>query len=581
MAETLVRRFSPSIARAAMVATLLLAFFLSGIRAADRASVTFDEFAHVPAGVAYWKESAFFIYPHNPPLARLISTLPILASAELPSIDPVAKTDPESRWTFAEDFMFRNLKAKEDASHGPDHKTTAPDFSGYHRLILTARMPVLILGVLLGGIIFLWSRRLFGFTGGLLSLALYCFCPNMLAHASLATTELSAAFFVTLAMFAAYLFHEQPRWKNLFFAGSVFGLAMLTKFTALIALPAALLLFLIPSRYEEEDSSRPLRRRIMEIAVCFVLVWLVFCAGYFFTDMLRTLGSMPFHSSSLMKLKDLLPDWTPLSLPSSALMGIDAEMVRSERNLGVFYLLGQLSRKGWLHYFPVALLVKSPIPVLILWGVALVLGVRVFVLRWNPQVAFSLLLPPFFFFVFFLFMRGSNYGVRYVLVCFPFLFILSGIIAQNLCNLRNLRIKIALAALLVWHIAGSVSISPHYLTYFNEIAGGPIGGIRILADSNLDWGHQLKDLRRYMDEKGIKEIALSYTGPLDPKVYGIQWKPLRMGQTKGMAAVSANHLIGFFPMGGSFGGGIQDFGPLLRLKPETVLANSLYVYDLK
>ncbi len=84
-----------------------------------------------------------------------------------------------------------------------------------------------------------------------------------------------------------------------------------------------------------------------------------------------------------------------------------------------------------------------------------------------------------------------------------------------------------------------------------------------------------------MEEKGIEEIALSYTGPLDPRVYGIPWRPLHLGRRKGLGAVSANHLVGFFPMGGAFGGGIQDFRPLLRLKPEAVLANSLYVYDLK
>jgi hypothetical protein len=282
-----------------------------------------------------------------------------------------------------------------------------------------------------------------------------------------------------------------------------------------------------------------------------------------------------------MKLKSLLPDWTPLPIPSAALIGVDAEMVRSERHFGILYLLGQLSREGWLHYFPVALLVKSPIPVLILFAIALVMGFRRFGVRRNPGVAVSLLLPPILFFVFFLFMKGSNYGIRYVLVCFPFLFVLTGIILQNPFNLRNLWMRIALAVLLIWHIAGSVMISPHYLTYFNEIAGGPIGGIRVLADSNLDWGQQLKELRRYMDEKGIKKIALSYTGPVDPKVYGIQWKPLRMGQTKGMAAVSANHLVGFFPMGGAFGGGIQDLSPLHQLRPEAVIANSLYVYDLK
>lgn len=563
--------------KAALIVLPPLAFLLCGIRAADRASVTFDEFAHVPAGVAYWKEADFFIYPHNPPLSRLISTLPILGSSQLPAIDPMARTDPEYRWTFAEDFMFRNLAGKETVPKSQGAKKRSPDFRAYHQLILKARLPVLVLGVLLGGLIFLWSGHLFGFYGGLLSLTLYCFCPNMLAHASLATTDLATAFFVTLAIYAAYRFHLNPCWKSLILAGSTFGLAVLSKFTALIALPVAVLLVLCPGGSGEKRRTLPWRG-ISDIAVFLVLVWFVFCAGYFFTDMFRTLGSMPFHSSSLIKLKDLLPDWAPLPLPSAALIGIDGELVRSERHFGIFYLFGKLSREGWFHYFPVAVLAKSPIPVLILWVVSIVMGVRRFVATWDPGVAFSLLLPPLLFLVFFIFVKSSNYGIRYVLVCFPFLFILSGTIAQNL---RNLRIRVALVLLLVWHVAGSIYISPHYLTYFNELAGGPRGGIGILADSNLDWGQQLIELKRYMDGKGIREIAISYTGPIDPKVYGIRWRPLRLGQTQGLAAVSANHLVGFFPMGGAFGAGIQDLGPLLKLRPEAVIANSIYVYDLK
>jgi 4-amino-4-deoxy-L-arabinose transferase-like glycosyltransferase len=577
MAEALRRTTFHRLGKAALVVLLLLAFLLSGIRAVDRASVTFDEFAHVPAGVAYWKEAAFYIYPHNPPLSRLISTLPILGSAELPVIDPVARIDPEYRWTFAEDFMFANLEGKEAVSNSPGAKERSPDFRAYHQLILKARLPVLVLGVLLGGLIFVWSRKLFGFAGGILSLSLYCFCPNMLAHASLATTDLAVAFFVTLAMFAVYRFHDQSCRTNLVLAGAAFGLAIVTKFTALVALPAAIMLILIPPGSGERKRAL-LWPGMIGIGVFLVLVWLIFCAGYFFTDMFRTLGSMPFHSSSLLKLKNFLPDWTPLPIPSAAIIGIDAEMVRSERHLGIFYLLGQLSREGWLHYFPVALLVKTPIPLLILWAVALIMGVRRFGVRRNPGVAVTLLLPPLLFFVFFMFMKSSNYGLRYVLVCFPFLFILTGIMAENL---RRMRVRIGFACLLVWHIAGSLYINPHYLTYFNEIAGDPRGGIRILADSNLDWGQQLKELERYMDKNKIEEIALSYTGPIDPKLYGILWTPLRLGQTKGVAAVSANHLVGFFPMGGAFGGGIQDFRPLLELKPEAVIANSMYVYDLK
>jgi hypothetical protein len=95
--------------RFAAVCALLGCFLLLGLASARRASVSFDEFAHIPAGVAYWKERAFHLYAHNPPLARLIAVLPILTSAQLPPLSPVVRTDPEYRWEYAEDFMIRNL----------------------------------------------------------------------------------------------------------------------------------------------------------------------------------------------------------------------------------------------------------------------------------------------------------------------------------------------------------------------------------------------------------------------------------------------------------------------------------------
>jgi hypothetical protein len=88
----------------------------------------------------------------------------------------------------------------------------------------------------------------------------------------------------------------------------------------------------------------------------------------------------------------------------------------------------------------------------------------------------------------------------------------------------------------------------------------------------------LKELKEFMEVKGIGEIALSYSGPVDPKIYGIRWRPYRVGETGGWVAVSANHLVGFYPMGGAFGGGVQDFSALLKTKPEAIIANSLYVY---
>jgi len=38
-----------------------------------------------------------------------------------------------------------------------------------------------------------------------------------------------------------------------------------------------------------------------------------------------------------------------------------------------------------------------------------------------------------------------------------------------------------------WNIVSAARIFPHYLAYFNELAGGPDTGYKWLVDSNLDW----------------------------------------------------------------------------------------------
>jgi 4-amino-4-deoxy-L-arabinose transferase-like glycosyltransferase len=550
--------------RFAAVCALLGCFLLLGLSSARRASVTFDEFAHIPAGVAHWKARAFHLYAHNPPLARLIAVLPILAEAELPPVAPAVRTDPEYRWEFAEDFMIRQLSRRPGGE---------PDGSAYDRMVFRSRLPILLLGAALGVLIFIWSRDLFGIGGGLLSLGLYAFCPNMLAHASLATTDLAAAFFSTLAMFALHRYGKDGSPANLCLAGAAFGLALLTKFTALVLFPLGALAMALGRRKDGGGRSWP--SKIGHVLVFSGLAWLVFCSGYFFAEMFTPVGELSSFSGTWSGFKNTLPAWMPLPLPAAAVFGIDAELARSERNLGVFYLMGQLSREGWISYFPTALGAKVPIPVLVVWGASLALAAIRIGRGGDSAETVCLLLPPLVMAAFFIGMKSTNYGLRYLLPCFPFLFVLSGAVAGWA---RRRWMQAALLLLVCWHLAGCLRTAPHFLAYFNEAAGGPQAGIHLLADSNLDWGQQLKALKQFMHEKGIEEIALSYTGPVDPKIYGIRWKPYRLGQTQGWAAVSANHLVGFFPMGGAFGGGVHDLSLLRETRPEAIIANSLYIY---
>jgi len=161
----------------------------------------------------------------------------------------------------------------------------------------------------------------------------------------------------------------------------------------------------------------------------------------------------------------------------------------------------------------------------------------------------------------------------------------------NIIRGRALR-SIGIVLLSCWYLAGSLAIYPHYLAYFNEIAGGPDNGYRYLVDSNLDWGQDLKGLGLYMKEKNIDRVHLSYFGTADPNYYGVgyNWMPsyylpedYREGSAKmrtftfpttGMLAISATNLQNVYFSDKHFYDWLKDYEPVAKI------GYSIFIYDL-
>jgi len=72
----------------------------------------------------------------------------------------------------------------------------------------------------------------------------------------------------------------------------------------------------------------------------------------------------------------------------------------------------------------------------------------------------------------------------------------------------------------------TLAARPHFIPFFNVLAGGTKGGINLLSDSNLDWGQGLPVLRRWMAARGVEKVNLCYFGTADPAAYGISFVPL-------------------------------------------------------
>ena len=118
-----------------------------------------------------------------------------------------------------------------------------------------------------------------------------------------------------------------------------------------------------------------------------------------------------------------------------------------------------------------------------------------------------------------------QYGVRYILPAYPLLFVYASGIATSPLLADPPAGRRAGAALVVAlafaFAAGSVRAHPHYLPYFNLLAGGPDRGIEWLDDSNVDWGQDLPLLADYFRANGIVDATVAPMTWYDPGLYGV------------------------------------------------------------
>jgi hypothetical protein len=178
-----------------------------------------------------------------------------------------------------------------------------------------------------------------------------------------------------------------------------------------------------------------------------------------------------------------------------------------------------------------------------------------------------------------------NIGVRHILPIYPFVLLIAGKAVVTLWYARSPLLRGLLGALCLAGVVESAAIYPNYLAFFNQFIGGPRNGQKYLVESNLDWGQDLKGLKRWMDQNHVRHINLSYFGTADPAYYKINCtylpgaplfaEPLVKSPTlPGFVAVSATNLRGVY-----FDGPWRSFyWPLLEMKPAGVIGYSIYIY---
>jgi hypothetical protein len=427
---------------------------------------TYDEPVHLAAG---WTDLVDGRYRLNaldhPPLAEMWAALPLLAVRPA-----VFYSHPD--WLSARVYHYADLFL---------YRNRVP----WDRLLGAARRwNALTLSLLLAAALAAWAGRLDGEPAAWGAASALALCVPWISNAALVTTDgLSAAlFFAGAALLAPPVERGRARWA---LAGAAAGAALAAKFNMILLPPLLACAWLAEARPEQRFARE--RGRILLAALCAVAA----------LALAYRVARVPLW-------------WT----------GLTATLERLSQGRPA-YLAGRHGSEGWWWYFPAAILVKTPLSLL-----ALAAGGAWRSLR-RPRAEAAWLLLPAAGYLAAALTSKTQIGYRHVLPLYPFFCLWAGLASARLWR-SGVSGRAALAALLAFQAWSVLRVSPNLLTYFNEAAGGPLGGRRWLADSNLDWGQDLPALGAELARRGNPVVALSYFGTGDPAAHGVRFVPVGM-----------------------------------------------------
>jgi hypothetical protein len=562
-----------------IVLALLLVFLFQCFFSMTFISSTSDEVAHLPAGYTYLKTGDFKLNPEHPPLVKIISAYPLLFLA-LPHPYTNSYFMNNEKWEYGKSLIYWSGESAE-------------------KILFLGRMMIVFLGLFLALLLYSWTKELFGPQASLFSLFLFSLEPNLIAHSRLITTDVAFSLFFLLTIYWMWKYFQRPSNILLVLCGLSCGLAFATKFSAVLLCPIILILFAV-ELFLFHKEARSTKVNVNQESTGSLL-------SLYGTRSLKAFFSF-LIAVPLMTFLVLAASYGFLNL-KYYFIGLKSVFIHSKMGHASF-LAGQYADTGWWYYFPLAYLLKTPIPLLIFLFAFLLLFFhylfdvqkKVFLpkksdsplnpgfhrIPWRNWM--YLFLPPLLFLSASI-MSRLNIGLRHILPAFPFAIILCGLVFKK-SIMESLRWKKLLSfvffLLCLWYMVGSFFIFPHYLSYFNEFIGGPKNGYKYFVDSNLDWGQDMPALKNFLEEKNIDGVILAYFGNADPYYYGIEYQYLPLcGKAKiplnyrppdkdfDYIAISATHLQAVFTFDH------QCFQWLKERKPLARIAHSLFLYDIK
>ncbi len=563
-------------------------------------SIIVDEVPHIGAGYSYLAKHDMRLNPEHPPLAKDVAAIPLLFLNLKQDVFQTKfwQTDINGQWEFGRNLIFGSGNDADLIRHA-------------------AKVPMILFFVLACILVFKWASKLYGEKGALIALFLFAFSPTVLAHARFVTTDVPALFGTILASYFFVNYLKKPGQKNFWIASIAFGIALITKFSTFLLVPYLGLLAVVYGLIKGDCKSSSMIWSGIKMGLISVLIFItgfiiIVWPVYYF----HTYNYPPERQYS--DTQYLLGSFGKRYLVDPVIWASDKPILRAaaQYGLGFFmvvqrstggnttYFLGEVSRTGWHKYFPIVYFLKEPLPWWILTAIAIILsfwGLQRSQFKSFGNIISNFIKNNFDQFAMILWLiiywgtsinSNLNIGVRHLLPTYPFAIILiSGPLVRAFKNSKIFAYIITF--MLSWYLYENVMVYPYYLTYFNQIAGGPSGGYRYVVDSNVDWGQDLLRLNQWVDQNHIAKMEIDYFGWADPVYYlkdhyiwlsSKKYKDaqdfIKNNQSNGWLAVSVTFLQG--SQGTPDNPNEINYDKWLKsYTPVTVIGNSIFIYHIQ
>jgi preprotein translocase subunit SecG len=497
-------------------------------------SLTFDEVPHIAAGYSYLTTREMRLNPEHPVLFKDLAAVPLVTSFVQP-IDTTVFSQPSwtenhnDQWQFGKTFLFES-----------ENDTTT--------ITRATRIPLLIFFIGAAILLYTWTKKRYGTTASFIALFAFCFSPTVLAHGRLVTNDVAVLFGVLASIYFFIRFLHSPTIRRTIIAGIFLGIALITKFSAVVLLPFFVVLILVHALTSETSRLQQLKKYLLKLLLLFAIA----CFGIIYPLYAFHISSYTpekQHRDTQAILKDAHNIFYPIvwSSDKSVLrplsqyaLGVAMNSIRTKGG-NTHYYLGTVGTETHISYFPLLYSLKETVPWLLLLTISLCYGIfRTIALGrqvYLQQSAFSIrsyihshidevsMLAWILLYGAVSVFGNLNIGLRHLLPIYPFIIILVAAgITYTLRKISSYSYKQfgygVLVVLLAWHVVEALAVFPSYLSYFNEFAGGSKNGHKYVTDSNVDWGQDILRLKQWVDSQStVDTVEADLFTSSDPAYY--------------------------------------------------------------